>query len=215
VASTTVATNNGRVSIRRATSKDDLMAIRDWQDHYFGTECDPGQLPFELAHAAGWTESDGPDINVLPLVAEHQDVMVGCAVAVVEKHKQTVANLPEATFDAETIAGEWNGWMMLAFVDPVWRGQGIGSQLFSTRLDWLADQRPDMMFGIGWERDGISSRSLFERHGFIPVERLPNHYARVRLSCPDCGIWRGDDGTCSCDATIWALDKNSEPARQK
>lgn len=195
-----------RVTVRETDDREDLFAIRHWQGHYFGTECEPGQLPFELAEVAGWTDEDDPDIEVLPLVAEHQDVMVGCAVAVVEHHDQTVSNMPEATFDAEALAGDRNGWMMAAFVDPAWRGRGIGTRLFKRRLEWLGSHDVDMVFGFGWERDGASSRPLFERHGFVPVETLPKHYERVRLSCPDCGVWRSDDNSCTCEATFWALD---------
>jgi len=197
---------NPRVRIRKATSTEDLMNIRRWQDHYFGTECEPGQLMFQLAEVAGWTDEDDPDIDVLALVAEHGDVMVGCAVAVVEKYDQTIENMPEGSFNAEALAGERNGWLMLAFVDPAWRGRGIGTGLLNRRMDWLREKEPDMVFGFGWERDGASSRPLFERAGFVPVERLTEHYERTRTSCPDCGIWRGDDGTCSCEATFWALD---------
>jgi len=204
--STTTAPTTEPVTIREATASEDLMTIRHWLDHYFGGECEPGQLPFELAEVAGWTDDDDPDIETLALVAEHGDVMVGCAVSVLEYHDQTVSNMPEATFGAEALAGERNGWMMSAFVDPAWRGRGIGTLLFERRLDWLASYGVDMVFGFGWERDGPSSRPLFERAGFVPVERLTEHYARTRTSCPDCGIWRGDDGTCSCEATFWALD---------
>ena len=37
-------------------------------------------------------------------------------------------------------------------------------------------------------------------------ERCGHHWHHARTTCPDCGVWPGDELACQCDATVWALD---------
>lgn len=195
--------------IREAEGRDDAFYVRRQLDHYFGTECEPGYLPWELAERMGWADDDAPPIEVSVPIAEHEDVAVGCGLAAAKEREATLEMMPTGRFDADQLAADWNGWMMLGVVDPAWRGRGIGSELFKYRLRFLRAQGVSMVFGYGWEReDGPSSRSLFERHGFVPIQRFEDYYATEgdRDSCPDCSVWRGDDNVCTCETTFWALD---------
>jgi len=196
--------------IREGDSRRDLFYLR-WQlEHYFGTDCEtPEQLLHHLAIVMGWIDEDEQTpLAVSTPVAEHTGVHIGGGIATIEDHESTVETLPDGGFDAGALAGERSAWLWFGVVDPAWRGHGIGRDLFRYRLSWAQAQGADMVFGIGWERDGPGSRPLFDGFGFVPVQRFEDYYVREgeRSSCPDCGVWEGDDCQCQCAGTLWALD---------
>lgn len=203
-------------TVREADGEHDAFFLaRQWA-HYFGCRYEADRLPFPLAAVAGWLDEDDvePDfIDAHGLVAEHRSgdarVHVGGSMVLVLDHDAAVDELPDGQFDADTLAGERNGWLSFGVVDPAWRGQGIGRRLFDRRLEWLRSEAVDMVFGLGWGREGASSRPLFDSRGFVPVQRFEAYYGSddaPRTACPDCGVWPSDDGRCTCATTLWALD---------
>lgn len=201
--------NKRTYTVREGEDREDMFYLK-WQwDHYFGLDMDgPEYLPLVLADVLGWVDEDEQPIATCTPVAEHERVHIGGAVASLEGHEECVDELPEGHFDGDALAGDRNAWLWLNVVDPNWRGHGIGRDLFEYRLRWARAQGADMVFGYGWERDGQSSRPLFEGYGFVPVQRFEQFYSdqSTRDSCPDCGVWPDDDRECDCGATLWALD---------
>jgi GNAT superfamily N-acetyltransferase len=191
--------------ISSVDGQDDAMFISRWWHHWFGAVHDyhEPRMATPLAQLVGWCD-EFPAVE--GLVAWYDSLRIGGALAMVYDHAQAVDELPDGRFDRDVIAGDRNGWLALSVVDPAWRGRGIGRRLFEYRLDWLAEQDVDMVFGYGWERDGPSSRPLFERFGFEPIQRLDYATMADRSACPDCGVWPNDDAECRCEFTLWALD---------
>lgn len=187
-----------------AGEKDAMFLSRLWH-HYFGAVHDYSErrIPTPLAQTVGWCD-ELPAVRAL--VATADGVRVGGGVAIVYDHDDLVEELPDGRFNRDALAGEANGWLALNAVDPSWRGQGIGGELFRRRLAWFADQDVDMVFAYGWEREKASSRPLFERFEFVPVTRLTYEVGGHRDACPDCGVWPSDDHECTCEFTLWALD---------
>ncbi|WP_135666649.1 GNAT family N-acetyltransferase [Halorhabdus rudnickae] len=197
------------VELREVDSRDDLFEIARVWHHWFGARYGPDRLPRELAHIVGWVDEDDAPIDVYAVIAEHETVSVGWGIAVHATRQETLEDLPEGSFDAEELVPGSAGWMQFSAVDRAWRSQGIGRALFENRLRWLADQDPSIVLGLSWERDGRTSRPLFEGCGFHPIEYFPDYYANVdwdRSPCPECGITVSDDEVCECGATLWALD---------
>jgi GNAT superfamily N-acetyltransferase len=191
--------------ISSADGQDDAMFISRWWHHWFGAVHDyhEPRMATPLAQVVGWCD-EFPAVKAL--VAWYDEVRIGAALSMVYDHEQAVDELPDGRFDRDLLAGDRNGWLALSVVDPAWHGQGIGRKLFEYRLDWLAGQDVDMVFGYGWERDGPSSRPLFEAYGFEPIQRLDYATMADRSACPDCGVWPSDDEDCRCEYTLWALD---------
>lgn len=202
-----------RYDIRIADGRDDAASITRLWDHYFGVEYEPGRLPWPCADIAGWVddedrgEEENAPLATRGVIAEHEGVRIGAGIAGVYTREDIVRDLPDGRFDADALASDRNGWLNFGAVDPAWRGHGIGRRLFSHRLDWLRAQGVEIILSIGWERrDAPTSRPLFEGHGFEPIQEFPGYYAEHRWQCPDCGIWKSEDGDCRCSMTLWAKD---------
>jgi GNAT superfamily N-acetyltransferase len=210
-APTSTTSRSNEFLIREAAGVRDAKYLHTLWRHYFGTDAPPGNLPFALGEIAGWNHDEDEDVEALGLVAELNprdrdgSFPIGGALVEIFDHEVTVERLPEGRFDADTLAGDRNAWMLLGAVDPEWRGHGIGRQLFRQRVRWADRQGAGMILGFGWEREsGGSSRPLFEAFDFVPIQRFEDHYAESRTACPDCGIWPGDDESCECACTLWA-----------
>jgi len=198
-------------TVRTASGRADAYSLARLWDHYFGVPINAEIIPWPCADIAGWLDEDDRQHEDAPLascglLAEHGGVRIGGGIATINDHEYTVEHLPDGRFDADALAGERNAWLLLGAVDPAWRGNGIGSRLFELRLDWARAQGASMVVAFGWERDGPSSRPLLERHGSVPVQRFPDYYAKDREQCPDCGVWKSDDGECECEMTLWACE---------
>ncbi|APX98663.1 GNAT family N-acetyltransferase [Natronorubrum daqingense] len=171
-----------------------------------------------MYQVAGWDDKnedeDGDEEarEVCGVIATHgredgQTVDVGGGLAELFDHDAMVEQLPDGRFDRDALAGHRNAMLWFGIVDPAWRGHGIGHRLFRARIEWAQAHGADMVFAMGWERpDERTSRPLFERYDFVPVQRFDEHYAGTRDACPDCGIWPDDDRECSCAATLWARE---------
>ena len=205
------------VAVREADSEADAWYLQRQWHHWFGAEYDSQvALQYDLFDIAGWTIPDDADdvsLETYGVIAEHapagaDPVRVGGAIVVLLDHETTVDELPDGRFDAGALAGDPTAWFLLGVVDGAWRGRGIGSMLFERRLQWARQTDAEMAISCGWERDtGGTSRPLFERFGWVPVETIVGMYTDTgRTSCPDCGIWPTEDAACACDATVWALD---------
>ncbi|ELY84742.1 GNAT family N-acetyltransferase, partial [Natrinema gari] len=134
-------------------------------------------------------------------------VDIGGGLVELLDHDTMVEQLPEGRFERAALAGDLNAMLWFGLVDPAWRGLGIGRALFRKRLEWAQAQGADMVVAWGWERrEGRTSRPLFDRYDFVPIQRLPDHYAESRDACPDCGVWPSDDATCEGEAVLWARD---------
>lgn len=203
-----------RWSVREANGKTDAFYLFHQWDHYFGIDMEPGQLPHELRHIAGWIDEDEDVEPILGLVAVHDPidregpVAIGGGLASILPADTTVDKLPEGRFDADALSGSHNAWMWFGAVDPSWRGLGVGRALFQRRMEWARAHGADMAFAYGWERrGGRTSRPLFEDEGWVPIQRFDAYYAGDgRHSCPDCGAWPSNDVDCRCEMTLWALD---------
>ena len=82
-------------------------------------------------------------------------------------------------------------------------GEGLGTELFKARLQYLRASGARGAFGIAWHReDHPDSRPIFEKFGFDCLGTWDRYYARThgRDNCPDCG------GECSCTASLYASD---------
>ena len=204
------------VRIREADGEADAWYLQRQWHHWFGAQYESQTaMQHDLFEIAGWTLPDDAEqapLDSYGVIAEHvspggQAVPVGGGVALLLDHATAVDELPDGGFDREALAGDPTVWFLLGVVDSAWRGRGIGSQLFERRLEWAHTTDAEIAIAFGWERSGGSSRPLFERHDWVPVETVEALYTDTsRSACPDCGVWPADDAVCRCDATLWALD---------
>lgn len=204
------------VRIREASSEQDAWYLQRQWNHWFGAEYESGKtLQHGLFDIADWKLPDDVDhkpLDTFGVIAEHAPhnsppVRVGAGLALLIDHSDAVERLPDGRFDGEHLAGQPTVWFQLGVVDEAWRGRGIGSKLFACRMEWARKTEAEIALSCGWERkEGGSSRSLFEEYGWVPVQTIEEGYAENRTSCPDCGVWPSDENTCSCAATLWALD---------
>jgi len=211
------------VRVRDADGEADAWYLQRQLHHWFGAEYKSGTaLQLDLFPIAEWTLADDAEhADDLPLdahgvIAEHRRgdraVRVGGGVALLLDAETAADECAAASFDADALVSEPTAFLLVGVVDQAWRGRGLGGALFDRRLDWARDSDAEMAISFGWERrDGATSRPLFESRGFEPVERIDGLYAETeRASCPDCGVWPGDDRACRCDATIWASEVQSD-----
>jgi len=204
------------VRIRRADGEADGYYLQRQHHHWFGAEYDSQEtLQLDYFDIAGWDYPDDyegtPPLESVGVIAEHtrgeHAVRIGGGVALLLDHEATTHELPSGSFDAAALAGSPSVWFLLGIVDQAWRGRGIGCRLFERRLQWARQTDAEIALAMGWERDGRSSRPLFETGGWVPVETIDGMYADSgRTACPDCGVWPSDERACHCDATVWALD---------
>lgn len=205
------------VTVREADGERDAWYLQRQWHHWFGAEYESQTaLQYDLFGVAGWKHPDDAEkvsIDSFGVIAEHSPagadpVRVGGALALLLDQETTVEELPAGRFDAEALAGGPTAWFCLGVVDGAWRGRGIGSMLFNRRLQWARQTDAEIALSCGWERDGGgTSRPLFEKHGFVPVQTINEMYRDTeRTSCPDCGVAPTDDAVCTCDGTVWALD---------
>jgi len=204
------------VEIRRADGEADAFYLQRLQHHWFGATYDSQEtLQANLFDIAGWEfgddEPDDAPLQSVGYIAEHTtpsgSVRVGGAIAILLDHDTTVDSLPPGSFDPAVLASDPSVWFLLGVVDQAWRGRGIGRRLFKRRLQWARQTDAKIALSMGWEREGPSSRPLFEASGWVPVETIDSGYAETgRESCPDCGVWPSDETACQCDATVWAID---------
>jgi len=210
------AETTDNVRIRRADGEADAYYLQRQQHHWFGSEYDSQEtLQLDYFDIANWNYPDDcertPPLESVGFIAEHtrgeRAVRIGGGVALLLDHEATTDELPPGSFDAAALAGSPSVWFLLVVVDQAWRGRGIGRRLFEHRLQWARQTDAEIALAMGWERDGRSSRPLFERGGWVPVETIDGMYADSgRTACPDCGVWPNDGRACQCDATVWALD---------
>lgn len=200
-------------NVREANGRADAFyLVRQWH-HYFGVEYESNWLPYGPYQVAGWDdEGEEEDLReAFGVIATHDvddhSVRIGGGLVELLEHESIVDELPDGRFDRDALAGHRNALLRVGVVDPSWRGYGIGNRLFRTRLESAQSYGADMVFAWGWERpDGRSSRPLFERYDFVPVQRFDDYYAESREACPDCGVWPNDNDSCTCAATLWARD---------
>jgi len=211
------------VRVREADGEADAFYLQRQLHHWFGAEYESQTaLQYDLFPIAGWTLPDGaPNRESAPrdafgVIAEHRrgeaTVRVGGGVVLLLDAAQAADECAPASFDGAALVSDPTAFLLVGVVDQAWRGRGLGGALFDRRLDWARASDAEMALSFGWERrDGPTSRPLFEARGFEPIERIDGLYAETdRASCPDCGVWPGDDAACRCDATIWAREVTGE-----
>ena len=199
-------------SVTEADGRRDAFYLMSLWHHYWGTEYEPNRLPRPLAQIAGWTDAED-SVDVLGTVVHHTPsdrdgtVPIGGGLVSIPDRETVDDLLPDGRFDADVLVPKRTAWLWFGAVDPAWRGRGIGYEMFRQRVEWAEMQGAGMVLATGWERrEGRSSRPLFEAFDFVPIQTFEDHYAESRDACPDCGVWPGDDESCRCAATLWALD---------
>lgn len=198
-------------SLREAEGEEDAYYLITKWHHYFGARYHANELPEDLAEVAGWCEEK--NIEAYGAIVTHHPsgyeggVDIGGGLVSIVGPEEAIESLPDGDFSKEELVGERNAWLWFGAVDPVFRGQGIGQELFQARLDWVSSRDVDVVFGVGWERrKGRTSRCLFEKHGFLEIPVDDGVYTGTRESCPDCAAWPGNETECRCDAVLWMLD---------
>lgn len=205
-----------QVTLREASGEADAYYLTRLWHHYFGVEYNHDgsrRLPNFPARIAGWTDDDYDEDDVYAVIASHSPptrdgvVRVGAGLVALRDHDEAVAEMPdECRFDPRALVGDRAAYLVFGAVDPAFRGHGIGYRMFSDRLRWATERGADMVFSFGWEREGRSSRPLFESFDFVPIEQFSDYYASNRGACPDCGSWPSNDRDCVCAMTFWARD---------
>lgn len=77
----------------RVTDREGAFYVARQWEHYFGVEYESdNRLPWPLAHLLGWNDGDEDPapIDAAAYVATHKDVRVGCGLASLRDHDQTV-----------------------------------------------------------------------------------------------------------------------------
>lgn len=72
------------------------------------------------------------------------------------------------------------GYFFTRYVDPDHRRQGVGSALLSTALAWFDEQRWDYLLAQTHAMND-AARTLFERRGFMVVERQTEPWPALTL----------------------------------
>ena len=214
--STATAPATGSVRIRAADGEADAWYLQRQQHHWFGAGYESQRaLQYDLFPIAGWTLPDDADdapLDACGVIAEHrrdgETVRVGGGVVLLLDAGTAASECEPASFDGAALVSDPTVFFLLGVVDSAWRGRGLGAAIFDRRLDWARASPAAMALSFGWERrTGGTSRPLFESRGWEPVETIDAMYRDTeRGSCPDCGVWPGDEAECRCDATIWARE---------
>ncbi|NHN50009.1 GNAT family N-acetyltransferase [Halostella sp. JP-L12] len=95
------------------------------------------------------------------------------------------------------------GILHMSAVEKSRTGEGIGTDLMDSRLQYLQIQDCGGVMGIAWHRDDApDSRALFEKFGFDQLATFKNYYSRThgRPNCPAC------TGECECTASVYARE---------
>lgn len=196
------------VQLHPAGGRDDAYYLaRQWH-HYFGVEYESNRLPSPPAAIAGWADDD-VEAQHYGVIARHGRVQVGGAMASVVTGDAAESAIGPAPIDERALAGDAAVYIYLITVDSAWRDRGLGTKLLDGCLAWTRNvTTADTVVAHSWQRENHpSSAGLFERAGFERIVNLPDHYAGTgRASCPDCGYWASEDGTCECGAILYAKD---------
>jgi GNAT superfamily N-acetyltransferase len=62
-------------------------------------------------------------------------------------------------------------------VDPAVQGQGLGSRLLVEMNRRIAGRARQVLVETSGRADYGSTRAFYERHGYRPIERVPDHFA--------------------------------------
>ena len=188
--------------------------------HRFNAMPDPVVVPAEEQHVRAarslWLKRFGGDEEIVDgwlrncldedrpeelFVALDGGNVVGMGVATLcePEYAQNYVNLDTPEFDP----WETSGVLHISAVAEGRTGEGIGTELFETRLRYLRASGASGAFGTSWHRDGKpDSRALFEKHGFERLHTYERYYARThgRDDCPDCS------GECGCTASLYVRE---------
>ncbi|RLM62617.1 GNAT family N-acetyltransferase [Halorubrum sp. Atlit-26R] len=149
------------VTVREAAGERDAFYLAHLWSRWFSTEYEhghrysSGRLPLPLCPVAGWEVEDADDLDVYPVVAEHDPpdrngrVHIGGGFVTIKSREQTIDDLPDGRFDAAALAGDRNAWLWFGVIDEAWRGLELGRRLFEARLRWARDQGAEMAFAYG------------------------------------------------------------------
>ncbi len=87
-----------------------------------------------------------------------------------------------------------------------YQGKGIGRLMSQKRLEWVKEQKCDVVVGVSWV-SGLkhTSNRVFEKIGFSPVRQVDKFYLQQSIDhpfeCPGCNVL-----PCICSAILYKMD---------
>jgi len=146
-----IVTGMPQITIRRAMTADaNVLAVMRY-DFRSGLKKPQESRDSFIDRCTRWMEECLASEGWLCWVAESPDRIVG------HLWLQAMAKVPNPVSEPERHAYVTN-----VFVDPDWRGAGIGNRLMTAAMDWCRSNGVDC--AILWPTP--QSRSLYARHGF-------------------------------------------------
>ncbi len=121
-------------------------------------------VPADAASVAEvWRRSFGTALPTVRQVHSPEEVHRWVRDVLIAERETWVAVAEGAVVGMMVLAG---GWLDQLYLDPAWRGRGIGDRF----VDVAKRRRPDGLQLWTFQVNGPACR-FYQRHGFVPVER--------------------------------------------
>lgn len=119
-----------------------------------------------------WARSDVPGAQEQPQPGTDSlsgDIPIGVIICKVEKHTKGTRNQ--------------RGYIAMLSVSPLWRGNGVGSELVQRAIEVMRSQKGARECMVETEVDNRASLALYHRNGFLKEKRLHRFYMNGECVC--------------------------------
>lgn len=120
------------------------------------------QITEEMMYQKVLEKAANRDVIPLAIVAHHENELIGALELKLRENK----NYPE-----------YEHWIGGIFVDPLWRGQGVASQMITMAKEKARELGVTMLY-LQCESHNIS---LYQRHGFKVLHQANHHTVEATI----------------------------------
>lgn len=93
-----------------------------------------------------------------------------------------------------------------------YQGKGVGQKISHLRLQWLKEQKCDVIVGVSWvSGKAHTSNRVFEKMGFKAVKKVERFFYQMSIDrpfdCPGC-----NQKPCTCAAILYKQELYAAPS---